>query len=47
MENEQCFLRTLMVIPPSGWNQLAYDSQLRAPSQLLKMKILTQHGERI
>lgn len=44
MENEQNFFRTLTVIPQSGWKQLAYDSQLRAPSQLLRMKLLTQHS---
>jgi len=44
MENEENFVTTLMAIPPHGRKQLAYDSQLRAPSQLLRMKLLTQHG---
>lgn len=44
MENEQNFLRSLMAFPPSGRKQLAWDSQLRAPSQLLRVKFLSELG---
>lgn len=44
MENEKNFLRSLMAFPPSGRKQLAWDSQLRAPSQLLRVKLLSELG---